>query len=195
MKPPSGLRRGEHPSMTEGIGQFCEAIAPEHVLGPEGDSGAGFGHPRRQGVHGRRAADRTASALDFAWLCLDPQISSLASAKGPSVTLGFPRENETRVPIEGGWSPSSASSTPAFVSASLNFVISATISALGMAPGSAFSYPWGIISIMNRIVVPPSTPATIGGPRDRHGERILRRTAPGARNVSPLASEWSRCSP
>src|SRR5436309_526252 len=97
-----------------------------------------------------------------------PAITTLASAKGPSVTLGFPRENETRVPIEGGWSPSSASSTPALVSASLYFVISATISALGMAPGSAFSYPWGIINIMNRIVVPPSTRATIGGARDRH---------------------------
>src|SRR5436309_586395 len=97
-----------------------------------------------------------------------PAITTLASAKGPSVTLGFPRENETRVPIEGGWSPSSASSTPALVSASLYFVISATISALGMAPGSAFSYPWGIINIMNRIVVPPSTRATSGGPPDRH---------------------------
>src|SRR5216117_4082310 len=283
MKPPSGLRRCEHPSMTEGIGQLCEAIAPEHVLGPEGDGGAGFGHPRRQGVHGRRAVEAerdgharrllagphvaqedrapgnlqhrmhdllpvlggqtelllraegldveadgrggicncqigryahgisfhceprrvapaafwtsggksdisctwrtsmtspspagqrdahwTASAFDFTWISQYPPITSLASAKGPSVTLGFPRENETRVPIEGGWRPSSASSTPALVSASLYFVISATISALGMAPGSAFSYPWGIISIMNRIVVPPSTPATSGGPPDRH---------------------------
>src|SRR5438093_9754807 len=88
---------------------------------------------------GQRDAHWTASAFDFTWISQYPPITSLASAKGPSVTLGFPRENETRVPIEGGWSPSSASSTPAFVSASLNFVISATISALGMAPGSAFS--------------------------------------------------------
>ena len=121
---------------------------------------------------GQRDAHWTASAFDFTWISQYPPITSLASAKGPSVTLGFPRENETRVPIEGGWSPSSASSTPAFVSASLYFVIAATISALGTAPGSAFSYPWGIISIMNRIVVPPSTRATIGGPRDRHGGRF-----------------------
>src|SRR2546422_134692 len=119
-----------------------------------------------------RAGQRTAlgppSAFAFTWISQSPPITSLASAKGPSVILGFPPENETRVPIEGGWSPSSASSTPALVSASLYFVISATISALGMAPGSAFSYPWGIISIMNRIVVPPSTRATSGGPQDRH---------------------------
>jgi hypothetical protein len=33
--------------------------------------------------------------------------------------------------------------------------MAATAAASGMAPGSAVSYPLGIISIMNRIVVPP----------------------------------------
>jgi hypothetical protein len=35
----------------------------------------------------------------------------------------------------------------------LYFIIAATASALGTVPGSAFSYPLGIISIMNRMVV------------------------------------------
>jgi hypothetical protein len=35
----------------------------------------------------------------------------------------------------------------------LYFIIAFTASALGMAPASAFSYPLGIISIMNRMVV------------------------------------------
>src|SRR6202165_5690940 len=82
-------------------------------------------------------------------------MTSFAAAKGPSATLGFPPENETRAPIEGGWRPSSASSTPAFCKDSLYFIIAATALASGMAPGSAFSYPFGIISIMNRIVVSP----------------------------------------
>src|SRR6267378_5330808 len=71
---------------------------------------------------------------------------------GPSVTLGFPPENETRAPIEGGWRPSSASNTPAFCRDSLYFIMAATALASGMAPGGAFSYPFGIISIMKRIV-------------------------------------------
>src|SRR5713226_5702436 len=82
-------------------------------------------------------------------------MTSFASVKGPSVTLGFPPENETRAPIEGGWRPSSASSTPAFCRDSLYFIIAATALASGMAPGLAFSYPFGIISIINRIVVSP----------------------------------------
>src|ERR1700731_2287038 len=76
--------------------------------------------------------------------------------KGPLVTLGFPPENETRAPIEGGWRPSSASSTPAFCRDSLYFIIAATALASGMAPGAAFSYPLGIIRIRNRIGISPS---------------------------------------
>src|SRR5882762_5594223 len=82
-------------------------------------------------------------------------MTSFASLNGPSVTFGFPSENETRAPIEGGWRPSSASSTPAFCRDSLYFIIASTALASGMAPGAAFSYPFGIINIMNRIVISP----------------------------------------
>src|ERR1700674_3133093 len=82
-------------------------------------------------------------------------MTSFASAKGPSVTLGLPPANVTRAPIEGGWRPSSASSTPAFRKDSLYFIIASTALASGMAPGAAFSYPLGIISIMNRMVTTP----------------------------------------
>ena len=110
----------------------------------------------------------------------------LEAAKGPSVTLGLPPENETRAPIEGGWRPSRASSTPAFCRDSLYFVIAATALGSGIAPGSAFSYPLGIINIINRISdllrfgcaagfpdgvstgLPCSTIATKDVERDRH---------------------------
>src|SRR5258708_4608694 len=75
--------------------------------------------------------------------------------KGPSVTLGFPAENDTRAPVEGGWRPSSASSTPAFCRDSLYFIMAETALGSGMVPGSAFSYPLGIISIIKRIVISP----------------------------------------
>src|SRR5262249_44134665 len=52
--------------------------------------------------------------------------------------------------------------------------------ASGMVPGAAASYPFGIMSIMNRIVVssstvvnPGSTTTTNEGPPDRHVERFL----------------------
>src|SRR5262249_4376557 len=73
--------------------------------------------------------------------------------KGPSVTLGLPPKKETRAPIEGGWRPSRASRTPACCRASLYFIMALTASASGMVPGAAASYPLGIISIMNRILV------------------------------------------
>src|SRR5258708_12671180 len=82
-----------------------------------------------------------------------PAVTSFGSVKGPAVTLGLPPENVTRAPIDGGWSPSSASSTPAFCRAWLYFIMAATALASGMAPGWAFSYPLGIIRIMNRIAV------------------------------------------
>src|SRR5579871_4174220 len=53
--------------------------------------------------------------------------------------------------MEGGWSPSSASRTPAFWRDSLYFIMAATAAGAGVAPGAAFSYPFGIISIMNRM--------------------------------------------
>src|SRR5579863_2902273 len=58
-----------------------------------------------------------------------------------------------RAPADGGVSPSRASSTPACCSSRLYFIIASTIFASGVASGLAFSYPLGIISIMNRIVI------------------------------------------
>src|SRR5438552_18061352 len=66
--------------------------------------------------------------------------------------------------MEGGWRPSSASSSPAFCRDSVYFVIATTAWGSGMAPGFAFSYPFGIISIMNRIARSPSGLGLAAGP-------------------------------
>ena len=65
-----------------------------------------------------------ASSLDLTWSSQKPAISSLVSAKGPSMTVRSLPENLMRAPFELGWSPSPASITPAFTSSSLNFPIS-----------------------------------------------------------------------
>src|SRR5207248_2618925 len=70
-----------------------------------------------------------------------------------SVTLVLPPPKLTRAPLAGGCSPSSPSSTPALVRDSLYLVILATRSAGGVKSAAAFSYPLGITSIMNRIVL------------------------------------------
>src|SRR5213075_2863577 len=65
-----------------------------------------------------------------------PAISSLVSAKGPSMTVRLVPENLTRAPLELGWSPSPASITPAFTSSSLYFPIAVRSSVLGITPAS-----------------------------------------------------------
>src|SRR6266852_5005494 len=75
-------------------------------------------------------------------------MTSFASAKGPSVILGFPPKNETRAPFAGGCRPSNDSSTPAFVRDSLYLLIAATASALGI---QFSSFMFGIMNIMNRM--------------------------------------------
>src|SRR5262249_46193088 len=102
---------------------------------------------------GQRLAHSIASSLDFTWIIQYPPRTSLASAKGPSVTLGLPPANDTRAPIDGGGRPAARSRMPAFCSDSLYFIIASTALASGMVPGFAVSYPFGIISIMNRIVL------------------------------------------
>src|SRR5882672_7647296 len=102
-----------------------------------------------------RAALRPFDRLVFR-LDLDHPVAAqdlLHPGKGLGVTFGFPTENETRAPIEGGCRPSSPSNTPAFCRASLYFIIAATALASGICPAAAVSYPFGIISIMNRITV------------------------------------------
>jgi len=55
------------------------------------------------------------------------------------VTFGLPSWKLTRAPVDGGCSPSSASSTPAFCSDSLYFIILSTAFASGAVPGCALS--------------------------------------------------------
>src|SRR6266404_5498667 len=87
-----------------------------------------------------------------------PAITSLASAKGPSVMTGLPPDTRRRVPLEVGWRPSAASSTPALAMSWLNFLIGRTMSGLGTANFSRACAGAGN-SIMNRIVVSPSDSA------------------------------------
>src|SRR2546425_8501223 len=122
---------------------------------------------------GARFAHSTASSLDFTWIIQKPPTSSLDSVKGPSVTLGLPPANFTRAPFAGGCSPSSATTTPALVRDSLYFVILATSSAVGTKSAPAFSYPFGITSIMNRGIVP-----------DSFAFEVRRRAHPGSMDAS-----------
>src|SRR2546427_11066245 len=78
---------------------------------------------------------------------------SLVSVKGPSITVRFPPENRTRLPFELAWSPSAASSTPAFTSSSLYFPISARSFWLGRTPASESLLALTIT--MNRIGMSP----------------------------------------
>src|SRR5438876_12345854 len=91
---------------------------------------------------------------------------------GPSVTLGLPPEKRTRAPVAGGRNPSSPSRTPALVRESLYFVILATRSAGGAKSAPAFSYPFGITSIMKRIVLSSFT------------FRVRHRAHPGSKEAS-----------
>src|SRR5437870_6061837 len=85
---------------------------------------------------GQRLTHSIASFFDFTCQSQKPAISSFVSAKGPSITVRLLPENLTRAPFELGWSPSPASSTPAFTSSSLNFPISVRSCSLGITPAS-----------------------------------------------------------
>src|SRR6202140_3380941 len=132
---------------------------------------------------GHRFAQAMASSRDFTSIIQYPPITSFASVKGPSVTLGLPPAKVTRAPIEGGWRPSSASSTPAFCRASLYLIMAATALASGMAPGWAFSYPLGIISIMNRIAVVSFWCSLVFGSEQGFRTVLIGRTAALYSNV------------
>src|SRR5215471_571005 len=92
--------------------------------------------------------------FDFTWISQYPAISSLVSVKGPSVTVRFSPEKVTRAPFELAWSPSAASSTPAFASSSLYFPIAARSFSSGRTPASESLLALTIT--MNRIVLSPS---------------------------------------
>ena len=75
----------------------------------------------------------------FPGLHLDQPVAgdrSLASVKGPSITMRWPPEKRTRAPFEVGCRPVRSSSTPAFASASLYLVIASRSLSSGMTPAS-----------------------------------------------------------
>src|ERR1700689_2340129 len=80
-------------------------------------------------------------------------MSSLASVKGPSMTVLFLPENLTRAPLELGWRPSRASRTPALLSSSLYLPISSRSSGSGRAPCFSASGV-DLTMTMNRIFCP-----------------------------------------
>ena len=85
---------------------------------------------------GQRLTHSIASSFDFTCHIQKPAISSLVSAKGPSITVRLAPENLTRAPFELGWRPSPASMTPALTSSSLNLPISASSFSFGRTPAS-----------------------------------------------------------
>src|SRR5882762_7412083 len=102
---------------------------------------------------GQRLTHSIASSIDLTCHSQKPAISSLVSVKGPSITVRFPPEKRTRLPFELAWSPSAASSTPAFTSSSLYFPISARSFCFGKTPASESLLALTIT--MNRIVMSP----------------------------------------
>src|ERR1700678_4511091 len=102
---------------------------------------------------GMREAHSSASSRDFTWIIQKPPTTSFVSGNGPSVPFYFPPLKVTRALIvEGGVSPSSASSTPAFPSSSLYLPIASMDLRSGAQPGFAVWYSFGNIIIMKRMV-------------------------------------------
>src|SRR5207244_6795984 len=85
-------------------------------------------------------------SLDFPCPTQKPATSSFDSVNGPSMTVGVPPENLTRLPLDVGCRPSAAKSTPALTSSSLNLPISARIFVSGRTPASD-SLPPGTITM------------------------------------------------
>src|SRR6478609_4386399 len=83
-----------------------------------------------------RRAHSTASSIDFTCQIQKPATSSLVSLNGPSRNERPAPLNTMRLPLELGCSPSPASITPAFTSASLKFIISRKSRSLGILPDS-----------------------------------------------------------
>src|SRR5216683_1109390 len=77
-----------------------------------------------------------ASCFDFAWMRAKPPTISLASVKGPSVTLNAPSVLRMRAPSALGRQPSVARSVPDLKDSSMNFPISAISPWVGGAPSA-----------------------------------------------------------
>jgi hypothetical protein len=76
------------------------------------------------------------SSFDLTSTIQNPAISSLASVKGPSVTVNCPFWNFTRAPLPLSMRPSPETSTPALISCSLNLPMASMTSLLGITPAS-----------------------------------------------------------
>src|SRR5712664_4416385 len=98
----------------------------------------------------KRVVASTASSFDFNSHRAYPPTTSLASVKGPSVTVSFPPESRTRVPVAVGRSPPLPSIVPALTASSLSFPM-ASINSLGGKP----HFSADLTIIMNRMVVAP----------------------------------------
>src|SRR5688572_21298543 len=108
-----------------------------------------------------------------------PATSSFVSGNGPSVTERPSFENRMRDPFELGWSPSPASSTPAFAISSLKSPIAPISSRLGMTPASESLLAF--TRIMNRIDTLLSPPVVWDSDGSTHPV-IVAESAPSPRN-------------
>src|SRR5207244_2537036 len=135
---------------------------------------------------GARLTHSIASSFDFTCHSQKPATSSFVSAKGPSVTVRFPPENFTRAPLELAWSPSPASSTPAFSNCWLNLPIAVRIFSSGRTPASESLLAF--TRIMNRIVV---TPLGFGFGAVPASGLPSRRTRGSGIDREPSASSWA----
>src|SRR6266478_871468 len=102
---------------------------------------------------GQRLTQSIAPCSESHFQSQNPATSSFVSANGPSITVRFSPVNFTRAPFELACSPSPASMTPALLSSSSNFPISASSSALGKVPASEDLLALTIT--MNRIFLSP----------------------------------------
>src|SRR6185436_5585836 len=100
---------------------------------------------------GARLAHSIASSSDLTWSIQKPATISLLSVNGPSITVRCEPENRTRALFELGLSPPRSRSTPAFVSSSLYFIMSASICSLGITPASESFV--ALTKIMTRMVL------------------------------------------
>src|ERR1700730_17158536 len=80
-------------------------------------------------------------------------MSSLVSAKGPSITVRCCPENLTRLPFLLACKPFASSNTPALTNSSLNFPMEVRSSVLGMIPASESLF--ALTNTITRIVILP----------------------------------------
>src|SRR5205823_6599961 len=115
---------------------------------------------------GQRLTQSNASWNDDTFHSQKPAMSSLVSAKGPSMTVRLLPEKRTRAPLLLGCRPSPASMMPALTSSSLNLPIAASNSWLGILPASESLLAFTMI--MNRMLVSITLDCSWLGRTGRH---------------------------